>query len=297
MTDQQTLNEGNLTLHIWINTYYAYQDIRKASYNRLRDIIYRVNEGISLNASQDKKETKSYGKEYADANLPKLWKKLTEDGKIDEKTASLIQETINLVKESKNFETKYKKLIHNWLKEQEIYKKFLKQIKGIGPIIVARLIKNFGDCSQYDTSSKLWAHCGYGVEKDGTAPKKQKGKEISYNPKLRTFVWNISDSLMKLNKNGFYRQTYVEEKERQLAEEYEKGYLASKWNGYQADDTKLSKGHAHARALRKMVKIFLDHYWVVARTIAGLETEKNYVEGVLGHIHIVSWKDALKMEI
>jgi len=44
-----------------------------------------------------------------------------------------------------------------------------------------------------------------------------------------------------------------------------------------------SKGHAENRAMRKSVKIFLSHYWVIGRQLKGLDTKPPYVHAKLKH--------------
>jgi transcription initiation factor IIE alpha subunit len=299
--------------------YYNFQKVRIASMNQLRDVIRKLNEDIAFNEVEEEKEDKSFNTKYSDKKLIDILEQLLQEGKISKTIFTFLHDCYKLthgaeeeytyecphcskefVEEEKvggvkEIEKEYKKLMSKSVKKHPIYKQFLSKIRGIGPILSARLIKNFGDCSQYDTVSKLWAHCGYHVLPNGTAPKRRKGHEIHYSPKLKTFVWQISDSLMKLNK-GIYRQVYNTEKEKQLNREYEPGELTDKYPSYEEEDTHITRGHAHNRALRKSVKIFLDHYWYKARELAGLDTQKNYVEGVLEHANIITYEDALEAE-
>ena len=189
------------------------------------------------------------------------------------------------------------------VKTEPIYINFLKSVRGIGELLSAQLIKVFGDCSQYDTVSRLWAHAGQSVV-NGKAPKRMKGVPVKYNPDIKKLTWVVSDCLMKSNK-GYYRGIYDSEKEKQLNRVYEEGELHTKYpqksiktkkDIYPESATKLILGHAHNRALRKMRKIFLDHFWFASRELAGLPAQKNYIEGVLGHNHIITWKKALEME-
>ncbi len=66
-----------------------------------------------------------------------------------------------------------------------------------------------------------------------------------------------------------YRDIYDVEKEKQLklmekVEKKSKGYTKIK------DLAPKSKGHAHAKALRKSVKAFLKDYWVEAKRLEAL---------------------------
>ncbi len=284
------------------NAYYDFQNTRISAMNQIRDVIRKTSEGIEFNEVEEKKEKKDYKKKYTDNELLSKWNQLLIDGEITQKSYDYLLECWKMVKETKNLEGKYKRAMLKFVKDVPIYKEWLSKIRGIGPVLSANLIKEFGDCSQYGTVSKLWAYTGNHVV-DGIAPKREKGKRLSYSPRLRTLTWKLSDSLLKQNK-GFYRKIYDDEKKKQLRKTYELGYLHEKYpqkrksgkDIYPESATTLILGHAHNRALRKMRKIFLAHYWHVARELAGLKTEQTYVEGVLGHDHIVSWEEALTRE-
>ena len=43
-----------------------------------------------------------------------------------------------------------------------------------------------------------------------------------------------------------------------------------------------------------MVKIFLQHYWIVSRMVEGLPTREPYVQEKLGHTTIITWQQVLK---
>ncbi len=277
------------------NTYYEFQQVRIGSMNRIRDIIRKKIEGIAFDEVEVKKDQKDFSKRYTDEVLLKKWNNLFTEGEIPANEHDYMIKCWNLMKEGKKIENRYKGAMMNYVSEEVVYNEFLNKIRGIGPILSANLIKEFGDCSNYDTVSRIWAHTGNSVI-NGIAPKRRKGEILSYNPKLRTMTWKISDSLLKQNK-GYYRQIYDTEKEKQLNKIYDKGFLAQKYSKpYKENDTKLNKLHAHNRALRKMRKIFLDHFWHASRELNGLPAEKNYVEGVLHHNHIISWKNAISME-
>lgn len=275
------------------NAYYEYQGIRISLKNQVRDVIRKRVEGISFNEVEEKKEVKSGGK-YSDIKLVKMWNLAYQQEKITTDEYSFLLKAWEMAKEGKLLEDKYKRLMNKYVESEPIYIEYLSEIKGIGPVISANLIKDLGYCERFDTVSKLWAYTGNHVV-NGKAPKREKGKKLGFNIRLKTFTWKISDSLMKSNK-GYYRKLYLTEKQKQEAKVYEKGYLFNNYNGYKEDDIKLSKGHVHNRAMRKVRKHFLSHYWEASRELMRLPTEKTYVEGVLNHNHIIHWKDAIKME-
>jgi hypothetical protein len=142
---------------------------------------------------------------------------------------------------------------------------WLKEIKGISHTTAAKLIAHI-DIHNSPTVSALWRYCGL----DATHIKRKKGmkkeKALKFgNPCLKKeFRGVLADSFIKQRTLG-YREIYDSEKERQI-----------QVNG-------LTKGHAHNRAKRKMVKIFIEHLWVQWRQMEGLSTRKPFVIERLGH--------------
>lgn len=277
------------------NAYYDFQQVRIASMNRVRDVIRKIVDGIEFDEVETKKEKKDYKKKYTDKKLLALLSKLLNEGGIKTEEYDYIMKCWDIMRESKKLEKRFQDAMEDFISTEPVYNEFLYKIRGIGDILSANLIKEFGDCSKYDTISKLWAHSGNSVI-DGVAPKLKKGENLSFSPRLRTLTWKLSDSLMKQNK-GVYRDIYNKEKERQLRVTYDVGVLEKKYGKpYKNEDTVISQGHAHNRALRKMRKIFLDHYWCASRELNGLPTEKTYVEGIMNHTHIITWKEAIEKE-
>lgn len=263
---------------IMTNSYYEYQKIRMASMNRMRDVIRKKLEGIAFDEVEAKKKEKDFKKRYSDETLFDKLLKLQTEGKISKDEYKYILKCWEMMGESKRLEMKYQRGMSKYISGEPIYTEFLSKIKGIGKVLSANLIKEFGDCSKYENVSKLWAHTGNDV-KGGKAPQRRKGVEISYSPKLRTLTWKLSDSLLKSNK-GYYRNIYDTEKEKGLNVTYEEGVLKEKYGKpYKKTDVALSRGHAHNRALRKMRKLFLSHFWGASRELNFLPTDTVYVEG------------------
>ena len=275
--------------------YYDMQIIRIGTKNRIRDVIRKKIEGIPFDAVEDKKEEKKFEKKYTDIQLFEKLGKLKDKSGIDEDEYEYIKKCWKMASESQKIENRYKTAMLEYVESEKVYTEFLQLIRGIGPVLSANLIKEFGDCKMYDNVAKLWAHTGNHVV-GGIAPKKRKGEDLTFSPRLRMFTWKISDSLMKSNK-GIYRQVYDTTKEAMLNKEYGKGELKEKYSKpYKEEDIHLSKGHAHNMALRKMRKLFLSHYWSCAREMAGLEVRVPYVEEKLKHKNIITWRKAIKNE-
>ncbi|MCD6176785.1 MAG: transposase [Candidatus Cloacimonetes bacterium] len=272
-------------------SYYDMQEIRISTLNRIRDVIRKKAENIGFKEVEKKKKKKTNIEKYTDKQLIEILPKLD----YTKEEINYIKRCFDLADESTKLENKYKRAMLEFVNNELIYTEFLKKIKGIGPVLSANLIKEFGYCENYDNVAKLWAHTGNHVV-EGIAPKKRKGKDITFSPRLRTLTWKLSDCLMKSN-HGIYRDIYDNEKEKQLTIKYKQGELLKKYGKpYKKEDVTLKKLHAHNRALRKMRKLFLAHYWACARELKGLDTREPYVKEKLGHKNIITWKQAIVKE-
>lgn len=323
----------------------AYEDsqrVRIATTGRIRDIIRKKLEGIKVDQVEKKKEEKTFEKKYTDKELPSLLEQAENKGKITNRERKYIESSLEIAKESAKIEAKYKKAMLEYIQLEPVYTMFLTKIRGIGEVLSANLIKEFGYCEiiiydakeekvigresgnkeefekaqklyedqeveddekpryskkGYSTVGKLWAHSGYSTTA-GIAPRKEKGKDLGFSPRLRTLIWKLSDCLMKLN-HGIYRQLYTSEKAIQLARTFKEGELVEiGFRGYKKEDTKLKLIHAHNRALRKVGKMFLSHYWACTRELMELPLRELYVVEKLGHKKedIITWQKAIKKE-
>lgn len=152
-------------------------------------------------------------------------------------------------------------------------------IKGLGQgSLAAQLIAQVDDIAKFATISKLWRFSGYAVI-DGKAERNQKGEKSKFNRRLKSIIWLIGDQFIRHQTPG-YVDIYYEEKKR-LREIYPDKYKENgKW--------KYNDGHIHNMARRKMVKIFLQHFWLIWRSYEGLPVSRPYVHDVLGHGSIVT---------
>jgi ribosomal protein L37AE/L43A len=180
---------------------------------------------------------------------------------------------------------------------------WLRTIKGLkSGHITAILLAQIDDIGRFDTVSKLWRFAGLAVI-DGKA---EYGTS-SYNRRLKALmIGEKGIACAFVNQHTWpYRDIYDEEKER-LYElhpvplcntcnvECVKG---SKWQCPQcgATNSATKSGyrlryvpcHIDKMARRKIAKIFLQHLWVKWREFEGLPISKPYVEGILGHEHII----------
>jgi len=277
--------------------YYDLQGIRLGIMNRLREVIRLKNEGLDASTREKKKEPdeKALGEEYSDKKLPELLTEMKATGKLNDKEYGYVIRLQTLLKLAKNLEKEYLSFMNEYISGEAIWTQWLSGVKGISTVLCANLLKEVGYCDGIYTEdvlddegeilhrkgdertpsiSSLWRYFGLDVV-DGKAPKRRRGEKIGYKPRLRTLAWKITDSFVK-QRTPYYRDVYDKEKERQLRLMEEK-----------AENAPERPLHAELRARRKTAKLFLSHFWFVARTLKYLSTEPPYVEARLGHKHII----------
>jgi hypothetical protein len=149
------------------------------------------------------------------------------------------------------------------VKQYDIYD-YVTAVKGIGPMLAAKLVAMI-DIHRGTHVSSLWKYAGLAVV-DGKSERPTKGQKLGYNKRVRTTCFLIGESFLR--SGSPYRAEYDK------AREY---YAANR-----PDWTDL---HQHNAAMRKMVKLFLQHFWVTWRQLEGLSISKPYVNEKLGHEH------------
>ena len=170
-----------------------------------------------------------------------------------------------LNKKIKNFENEIKKMVEN---NGHPIIEWLLSIKGIGFITAAKLI-SYIDIKKTPTISALWRYCGL----DATHTKRRRkvseeeAKKFGHPYLKKELLGVLADNFIK-KRTPVYREVYDKEKEKQLK-------------------LGITKLHAHRRAIRKMMKIFLSHLWIKWRTVEGLPVSKPYVIERLGHQHFI----------
>lgn len=148
------------------------------------------------------------------------------------------------------------------------------------------LVPTIRGIGAFDTVSKYWAWWGLDV-RDGHAPKRIKGENIDWNPKMRTLSWKIAKQFVM--QGDRYRMIYDAEKLRLTAERIGEGgelycpHLAECQAKLTRRDKPACKGHIDAMAKRKSVKLFLSHLWEKWRELEGLPVRQPYVIERMGH--------------
>lgn len=198
--------------------------------------------------------------------------------------------------------------IEHELKQWDVWELWLKKIPGIGPAIGGQLIMLYyyrhlpickkckGDLKKEDgvlictkcqtvakegllsyrldyknftTISKWWAYMGRHTV-DGTMPKRKKGTQINWSTIGRTLGFHIGDQFNRQADDHPYKAFFLERKKR-----------------HQKKHPEWTKGHVHNAARNETVKLFLAHFWTVARTLEGLSVSEPYAGAIMGHTNII----------
>lgn len=183
------------------------------------------------------------------------------------------------------------------VEDMPIYEE-MSQLKGIGPMLAAKLIAMI-DIHQADTVSALWKYCGYGVGEywvNGDGEIKAPKQGLQYINKERVRVtpdpksdWTlqqlrdrpVADFLLCYNKRIKTTLYLVGSSFMKCGSPYRAIYDKAKIHYETTTDWK--KGHIHRAATRKMIKIFLSHLWERWRILEGLQTRRAYVLEQMGH--------------
>lgn len=139
----------------------------------------------------------------------------------------------------------------------------MQQVKGIGPMFAASLAAMI-DIERSPNFSNLLRYSGYGI-KDGKIDKPTKGQKLPYNKHLKTLLYNIATSFMKV-KGSPYRVVY----------DTAKAY-------YEQSRPEWTDMHRHRAATRKMIKVFVSHLYEHWKSLDGVKIRHPYVYEYLGH--------------
>ena len=150
------------------------------------------------------------------------------------------------------------------LAEEEAIVQMMMGVRGVGPILAMRVAAHI-DIRRSDTVSALWRYAGYAVF-DGERERLKKGEQAHFNKRLKTACYLVGSSLIK--SNSPYRVVYDEAKEH-----------------YHNTHPDWTKAHTHMASMRKMIKVWLAHVWIIWRALEGLPIRDPYVFDVLGHTH------------
>ena len=194
------------------------------------------------------------------------------------------------------FEEGLEKEITWMVRDHPLWKLFLTNVKGCGPVMAAVIISQF-DIHKATMVSNLVSFAGLAPGKD----RKVKGKKRSYNQFLKNKLCGVlSSSFLKCKSvpySGYYYQYKIrlENSDRKVEERLRAADRAKK--KYKGQTTRVVKwkdaypGHRHDASIRKMIKEFLKDLYVSWREIEGLPVREPYAEEYLGKVHGGSQKN------
>lgn len=209
------------------------------------------------------------------------------------------------------------KELNNW----PIYEGWLKHVPGIGPALAAGLILKYYykntpvcqdcggelikqetesgrtyvcvDCGKkskgdgvlkfrldfrdFPTVSKWWAFMGRHTV-DGVMPKRKKGVTANWSTPGRTLGFHIGDQFNRQKDDHPY-----------------KAFMLARKAKHARNHPEWTKGHIHNAAKNEAVKLFLSHFWHIARTIENLPVSEPYAGTIMGHTNIINpffWEES-----
>lgn len=138
-----------------------------------------------------------------------------------------------------------------------------KSVKGEGNLNYILKMKDF------PTISKWWAYMGRDIENGGMR-KRKKGEQLNWSTNGRKLGYLIGESFNKQQPNHLYKAVYLNEKAK-----------------YEKSQPDISKLWRHNKAKNNMLKLFLAHFWTVARIFDGKEVSKPYAMTIMGHTNYI----------
>lgn len=162
------------------------------------------------------------------------------------------------------------KEIEGTLKELPIYTEILSKVKGIGPLISARIIASAQDIRLFETAPKFKAFCGLHVLKNGTFPRQRRGERCNWNPTARQAFFLAGDMFNKFP-DGFWGIRLRENKVKFRAKHPDEVPVQ---NSEGKMVKRYTKGHIHKMASWRTVSEFAEWLWWRWRTLEGFPAKK-----------------------
>jgi len=173
------------------------------------------------------------------------------------------------------------------LKNYPIYVEWLKPgVKGVdvkaGGVLIGTIAAT-GGIENFRHASHLRSYFGV-FPRDGIAARLQAGKSSGFQPARKGLMLGvIGKGLIMAKDPYYYEKVYKDYKLRISKMTFKPGELKAKYKGYKKEDTKRRPIHIHRMAVRKMVQVFLDHFWCIWRQLEGLPTTSPYPIDKLKH--------------
>lgn len=131
------------------------------------------------------------------------------------------------------------------------------------------LLKYRVEEKDFPTISKWWAYMGRHTV-DGKMPKRKAGVQSNWSTVGRTLGFHVGNQFNRQKGTHPYRALLDQRKEKRAKN-------CSDWK----------KGHIHNASKNEVVKIFLAHWWTVARTLQGKVVSEPYAGALMGHTNII----------
>jgi hypothetical protein len=200
---------------------------------------------------------------------------------------------------------KIARMLEKELDNHEVWKQWLADVPGIGPAIAGELIMLYyykyipvcKDCmtplekregaywcptceksvkgdgnlnyllsdKDFPNISKWWAYMGRDIQ-DGAMRRRKTGTVLNWSPRGRRLGFIIGESFNKQQPDHLYKAVLLAEKAK-----------------YEKSQPDISKGWRHNKAKNNTVKLFLAHFWEVARTLDGKPVTEPYAMTIMGH--------------
>lgn len=189
------------------------QQIRKASMNRVRDIVRKRNEDIAFDEVEAEKppEERDFSAQYADDNLPELIEDLHADGTFSGHEYEYVTEVLEIATDAQALENRFSEVMEI-VQGEPIYTQWLQHVYGVSTTLTARLLHAFGYNENRQKVSQLWAYAGL----DPTQTRQQ-GEKMGYDPEHRKLAWLVADRIIMQGANSKYKSkfydTYKEKQE------------------------------------------------------------------------------------
>lgn len=174
---------------------------------------------------------------------------------------------------------------------------WMKSIIGIGPVISSGLI------SHLDITKARHASCFSRFAGLDPTIEWKKGEKRPFNSDLKCLCWKAGESFVKVsgNKNDFYGKIYKNKKELEICKNERKEFknqaekvlnknkISKSTDAYKYYiNGMLPPAHIHARSIRYVEKIFLNHIWAIMyEDHYEKKAENPYVIEHLGHKNII----------
>lgn len=200
------------------------------------------------------------------------------------------------------------RLIVKFAEEWDVWSEWLANVPGVGPYVGGNLIMLYYyrhvpicDCGHAVAKKKhtfYCDHCQESIKGGGLLNFKIEERDFPTVSKWWAYMGReIRDGKLRCRKKGelanwsqLGRQIgyqFGEQVNRQKADSPYKAFMLERKARRERTHPDASKGHRHNMAKNETIKLFLSHFWHVARTLDGKDTRGPYAEVVLKHDGII----------